>query len=61
MNLLQLGKKGLNREEIENLLKKGAYHAFMEDDYKTAELGEEDIDAILSKNSTLLQVGDMHL
>mmetsp|Transcript_23013 Transcript_23013/g.45496 ORF Transcript_23013/g.45496 Transcript_23013/m.45496 type:complete len:2218 (-) Transcript_23013:218-6871(-) len=48
-------RANLSMKEIENLLKKGAYHAFMAEDYKTAEISEQDIDEILSKNSTLLQ------
>jgi chromodomain-helicase-DNA-binding protein 7 len=47
--------KALSSKEIENLLKKGAYHAFLEADYKTAEITEQDIDAILANSSRLLQ------
>ena len=47
----------MNSKEVETLLKKGAYHAFLESDYKAATLSESDIDAILdgAQASTILQ------
>lgn len=50
-NPLQLSKK-----EIEDLLKKGAYGAIMEDDTAADKFCEEDIDKILQQRSTVIQI-----
>lgn len=50
-NPLQLSKK-----EIEDLLKKGAYGAIMEDDAAGDKFCEEDIDKILQQRSTVIQI-----
>ncbi|VDL88277.1 unnamed protein product [Schistocephalus solidus] len=47
----QLGKK-----EVEDLLKKGAYGALMEDDKAGDEFCEEDIDQILQSRSHVIQL-----
>ena len=51
--------KPINSKEVEMLLKKGAYHMFMDDDddgdRKAAEFCAEDIDQILQKNSRVLR------
>jgi chromodomain-helicase-DNA-binding protein 7 len=46
----------LTKKEIEDLLKKGAYGALMEDDTAADKFCEEDIDNILSKRSTVIQI-----
>lgn len=50
-NPLQLSKK-----EIEDLLKKGAYGAIMEDDTAADKFCEEDIEKILQQRSTVIQI-----
>lgn len=50
-NPLQLSKK-----EIEDLLKKGAYGAIMEDDTAADKFCEEDIDKILQQRATVIQI-----
>jgi len=51
-NSLQLSKK-----EIEDLLKKGAYGALMEDDTQAADkFCEQDIDMLLQQRSTVIQI-----
>lgn len=50
-NPLQLSKK-----EIEDLLKKGAYGAIMEDDTSGDKFCEEDIEKILQQRSTVIQI-----
>ncbi len=50
-NSMQLSKK-----EIEDLLKKGAYGAIMEDENAADKFCEEDIDKILQQRSTVIQI-----
>lgn len=46
----------LSKAEIEELLKKGAYGAIMEDDNAGDKFCEEDIDKILQQRSTVIQI-----
>ena len=46
----------LTKKEIEDLLKKGAYGAIMEDDTAADKFCEEDIDKILQQRSTVIQI-----
>ena len=46
----------LTKSEIEELLKKGAYGAIMEDDNAGDKFCEEDIDKILQQRSTVIQI-----
>lgn len=46
----------LTKKEIEDLLKKGAYGAIMEDDTAADKFCEEDIDKILQHRSTVIQI-----
>ncbi len=46
----------LTKKEIEDLLKKGAYGAIMEDDTAADKFCEDDIDTLLSKRSTVVQI-----
>jgi superfamily II DNA/RNA helicase len=46
----------LSKKEIEDLLKKGAYGAIMEDDNAGDKFCEEDIDKILQQRSTVIQI-----
>jgi chromodomain-helicase-DNA-binding protein 7 len=46
----------LTKKEIEDLLKKGAYGAIMEDDTVADKFCEEDIDKILQQRSTVIQI-----
>ncbi|CAO3677494.1 unnamed protein product [Rhizopus stolonifer] len=49
-----VSKNELNRKEIEDLLKKGAYGAVM-DDEESAQFCEEDIDQILERRTTVIR------
>lgn len=55
MNTAQGGKdpnnKALTKKEIEDLLKKGAYGAIMDDDNAGDKFCEEDIDCILARRT----------
>ncbi|KAI9244805.1 SNF2 family N-terminal domain-containing protein [Sporodiniella umbellata] len=51
---LSVSKNELNRKEIEDLLKKGAYGAVM-DDEESAQFCEEDIDQILERRTTVIR------
>ena len=46
----------LTKKEIEDLLKKGAYGAIMEDDTAADKFCEEDIDILLQQRSTVIQI-----
>jgi len=46
----------LSKKEIEDLLKKGAYGALMEDDKAADKFCEEDIDKILQQRATVIQI-----
>jgi len=46
----------LSKKEIEDLLKKGAYGALMEDDAVADKFCEEDIDKILQQRTTVIQI-----
>lgn len=46
---------GLSKKDIEELLKKGAYGALMEEDDGADDFCEEDIDHILSRRTTVIQ------
>ena len=60
MNTDQSGKVagnnslGLSKKDIENLLKKGAYGALMEEDNTGDKFCEEDIDQIMSRRTTVI-------
>ena len=61
MNTSQGGKdysanKQLSKKEIEDLLKKGAYGALMEDDNAGDKFCEEDIDQILSRRTQVITI-----
>jgi hypothetical protein len=45
----------MSRKEVEDLLKKGAYGAIMDDDEAAEKFCEEDIDQILAKRSTTIK------
>jgi len=46
----------LTKKEIEDLLKKGAYGALMEDDIDSKDFCEEDIDHILQRRTKVVQI-----
>ena len=54
----------MSKKEVEDLLKKGAYGAIMDDDDAAEKFCEEDIDQILSKRATTIKheagVKDLH-
>lgn len=60
MNTSQGGKEGnnkqLSKKEIEDLLKKGAYGAVMDDDNAGDKFCEEDIDIILARRTQIIQM-----
>ena len=49
-------KEGLSKKEVEDLLKRGAYGALMDDDEEGDEFCEEDIDNILKKRTQVIRV-----
>ena len=46
----------MSKKEIEDLLKRGAYGAVMDDDKAGDEFCEEDIDAILKRRTQVIQI-----
>ena len=46
----------MSKKEVEELLKKGAYGALMEDDKDGDEFCEEDIDQILQRRTQVIQI-----
>lgn len=46
----------MSKKEVEELLKKGAYGALMEDDEDGDEFCEEDIDQILQRRTQIIQI-----
>jgi chromodomain-helicase-DNA-binding protein 7 len=50
------GNKQLTKKEIEDLLKKGAYGAIMDDDNAGDKFCEEDIDLILARRTQVSKV-----
>lgn len=44
----------LSRKEVEELLKKGAYGAIMEENNEDSKFNEEDIDTILQRRTTTI-------
>lgn len=46
----------MSKKEIEDLLKKGAYGALMDDDNAAEEFCEEDIDHILQRRTRVIQI-----
>ena len=46
----------LSKKEVEDLLKKGAYGALMEDDNAGDKFCEEDIDIILQRRTKVIQI-----
>ena len=51
-----LANNPMSKKEVEDLLKKGAYGAVMEDDDAAQKFCEEDIDQILKKRTQVCQV-----
>ena len=46
----------MSKKEVEDLLKKGAYGALMEDDNAGDKFCEEDIDIILQRRTKVIQI-----
>ena len=46
----------MSKKEVEDLLKKGAYGALMEDDSAGDQFCEEDIDIILQRRTKVIQI-----
>ena len=46
----------MNKKEVEDLLKRGAYGAVMDDDNAADQFCEEDIDAILQRRTQVIQI-----
>ncbi|CAK5111375.1 unnamed protein product [Meloidogyne enterolobii] len=46
----------LSRQEVEDLLRKGAYGAIMDEDNEDAKFGEEDIDTILERRAQTIKL-----
>ena len=51
--VLESSKTDMSTEDMEKLLRYGAYYAFEEDDNASEKFGEEDIDSIISKSMTI--------
>jgi len=52
-------KRSMKKDEVEALLKHGAYHVFLNtDESKADEFCEQDIDSILERNSRVVTVGE---
>ena len=53
---IDLQQQQMSKKEVEDLLKKGAYGALMEDDTSGDQFCEEDIDQILQRRTQVIQI-----